>query len=240
MIGVLLMGVVLVVPPLGEDHAARLALMVDGQAARRDPFAALVEHLATWPVPSDVDLDAIPVRRQVDWSAVVSAPAAFRGDLVVVEGVLRLRTPLKRRFSALAMEEWFVEDGEITVIAFVPALETAPNRAARVRVLGRVYGVVGERSQDGLDRQWPALVGIALPLKPPTTGPFVLVGLVVVGVVVLFALRRAASSSRKADVEHALALVRQDADEEETPSGPLPEDPALALEAMREEHDENA
>ena len=227
------------VPPLTASEQLRLETAIDGVDRRDEAFAALVEHVRGWPVIDQAALDSLPLRRRVDGAAMEEQPQAMRGDLVLLDGTLAQRTDLPRPWQGV--DEWFVRDdfGE-TVIALVdgPLDATQPNPGDRVRVLGRLYKPITQTSRDGVDRTWPALVGVRLQAAPEvgTSGGrlvVVLAGVVLLGALAWAVLRRRVQDGGHGDVAEALAAIRPDADEEEVDEGPLPGDPAEALAEMR-------
>ena len=226
-------------PPLTPAHEARLETIVDGVADRGDGFAALVEHLSAWPAPETIQLDTLPLRRAVAWNEVVANPAGFRGDLVLLSGSLLQRTPLARTWDNRHFEEWFVLSGGVTVAAYVPAPASPPAHRSVVRVLARVYGTISAVTRGGEQRAWSAVVGIPMPQPADSSGSVLFIGLVVVGAAVFWLIRRHVAH-RQSNVEAVLASLAQDADVEEARELSLPKDAADALEALREEHDDDA
>lgn len=226
------------IPPLDEQQQARLNMAVDHAIARDDAFAALVEHMETWPPPAEIDLDAEPLRRRVDWAEVVEEPSELRGELLLLEGRLAMRTPMEITWSKIPLEEWFVESGSQMVIAFVPAREIEPSVGERVRVVGRLYTTLTETARDGVERSWPAIVGVSLASSGVATSEssgietIVLAGVVIFGAAIFLLLRRAQRRSGGGDTAQALSALRRDADVEDV-EAELPADPAEALGALR-------
>ena len=227
------------IPPLDEQQQARLNMAVAHAVARDDAFAALVEHLEKWPSPAEIDLDAEPLRRRVEWAEVVVGPSELRGELLLLEGTLAMRTPVEINWSNILLEEWFVESGSQMVIAFVPAGEIEPSLGGRVRVVGRLYTTLTETARDGVERTWPAIVGVSLASSGVATGEswgietIVLAGVVIFGAAIFLLLRRAQRRSGGGDTAQALSALRRDADEEDA-EAELPADPAEALGALRQ------
>ena len=225
-----------VVPPLTQADRARLDTAIDGVEQREEAFAALVEHVRSWPEAATIDLDELPLRRRIDAPAMREAPATMRGELVLLDGTLAQRTDLPRAWSGVT--EWFVRDeyGQ-TIIAFVSGNDASAGVGDRVRVLGRLYKPITMTSRDGLQRSWPAMVGVALEARPMpgmAGNPVVLVlaGAVLLGAAAWVLLRRRVNRDGYGDVAEALAAIRRDADDEDV-EGSLPNDPADALASMR-------
>ena len=232
-------GAAAAVPPLTASEQLRLETAIDGVDRRDEAFAALVEHVRGWPVIDQAALDGLPLRRRVDGAAMEEQPQAMRGDLVLLDGTLAQRTDLPRPWQGV--DEWFVRDGfGQTVIAFVDGDGNSgkPRAGDRVRVLGRLYKPITQTSRDGVDRTWPALVGVRLqaasaPGLPAGRLVVVLAGVVLLGAVAWAVLRRRVQGDGHGDVAEALAAIRPDADDEEVDEGPLSGDPAEALAEMR-------
>ena len=145
-----------------------------------------------------------------------------------------MRTPLELSYTSLAMEEWFIRSGQDTVIAYVAAADGTWNPGEQVRVVGRFYTTISAKSRDGVNRSWPAIVGVPLVVSASGGGsaPLVLAAAVILGAVFFLLLRRAQKGPGPAGTAQALAALRRDADEEEV-EAELPDDPADALEVLR-------
>ena len=222
--------------PLSQDEEVRLETAVDRSDQREEAFAMLRAHVLEWPEADGIDLDRLLLRRGLDVEALVEDPAVHRGELHLLDGTIAQSTKLSG--SARGFEEWFVRerDGE-TFIAFVPTTDSSATNGEGVRVLGRFYKLISAEGRDGVLRTWPALVGVALPASPVESagiGPVgVLAGLVLAGAVAWAFLRRRAGRAGGGDVEHALAALRLNADEEDEEEKPLAGDPAEALAEMQ-------
>jgi len=226
------------IPPLTTTQAARLELARAAVGQRGDAFAALVEHLGAWPAPETIEIDAEPLRRQVDWAAVVQDPAVLRGELVLVTGTIAMRSTIELSYSQLAIEEWFIQVAQETLVAFVAVSQDASwSQGQRVTVLGRLYTTISERSRDGVERTWPALVGVPLRSQPAAggSGPWILGGVVVFALGVFVLIRRAVKGPGRTSTDQALAALARDADveDEKTVEASLPDDPAEALGVLR-------
>lgn len=224
------------IPALTSEQQARLDMVVQESNGRDDPFAALVEHLETWPASDEIDLDTEPLRRSVDWGTIGSDPGAKSGELLLLKGTLLQRSDWEISYSKMPVQEWFIQSGSETVIAFVRVDEVQPRIGAGVSVIGRFYTTISATARDGIVRSWPAIVGVPVRVSEDAAVvlPLVLVGVVVIAGAVVLWLRRGAMRSTSTNTAQALAALRQDADEEQV-EAELPDDPAEALGVLRHE-----
>ena len=226
------------VPPLTSLEQQRLDTAVDGHARYDEAFAALVEHVRTWPEAKDIELETLPLRRKVDWELFSEDPSQLRGELVEISGQCVLVMKLEPTIAGDHIYELFIDTNQGTLIAYVSAPEKSPVRKSYVRVLGRLYTVKTMPSRDSVVRSWPAMVGILLPssgVRSDLPGR-IIVALIVIGMLVWLFLRRSAKKGFQGDTAQALAALRRDADEGEGESPDLPQDPAEALKELTKDH----
>ena len=225
------------VPPLTESELQRVSTAVEGQDRFDEAFAALVEHVCTWPPAEDIQLEMLPLRRRVDWEGFKEEPSNLRGELVEIYGRCVLESPVDPSVAGDGIYELFVDTNQGTIIAYVCGSENISFNQRQVRVLGRLYTVKTMLSKDSVARSWPALVGVVLPqaaVGSDLPGHIILV-LVMIGMGVWFFLRRSAKKGFQGDTTQALAALRQDADDEEGESPNLPQDPVEALKELTKE-----
>ncbi len=217
------------VPPLTDDVRARLAGAVDGGEDRGDAFEALVENVGRW-TPG---LGDARVRLDPDLDRLGADPAAYRGELFQIAGILDQQSWLPTPHAAIA--EWFVrDDAGRPILIYVYGLpsdhEFQPGH--QVTLPARFYKHVADTARDGRIHQYPAFVG-AFP-QPVRGGAgigrlWLVVAAVAVLLVIFLALvvfvRR---SGRSAHIRSRLVMV--EADRGETP---LPDDPVEALDELR-------
>ena len=217
------------VPPLTDDVRARLAGAIDGGEDHADAFGALVENIGRW-TPG---LGDARVRPDPDLDRVQADPAAYRGELFRIAGILDQLSWLPTPHAAIA--EWFVRDeAGRPILVYVYGLssdhEFQPGQP--VTLPARFYKNVADTARDGRVHQYPAFVG-AFP-QPVRNGPafgqlWVVVAAVAVLLVVFLALvvfvRRSDRSSH-----FGPRLVMREADLGEPP---LPDDPVKALAELR-------
>ncbi|MDP6602031.1 MAG: hypothetical protein QGH76_07015 [Phycisphaerales bacterium] len=223
---VVVMQMAMAIPPLSEGEWQRLSAVKDGVDSRDEGFAALVDHVRRWPKGNE-EAPAANVH------AMISDPAAFRGDLVTVAGHLEQQHRLGSPWGDVV--EWFVRDGDTAMAVYVvDAGEDAMPLGGFVQVPGRFYKVMTLRGRDGVERPFAAFVAPAGALA--TTGGSTLpplgwvVPLAMVSAFTLFMLvlawSRRAKKPRRVRVPWTSGDVMNAAEDACTE---LPDDPADAL-----------
>jgi hypothetical protein len=217
------------VPPLIDDDRARLAGAVDGGGDHADAFEALVGNVSRWTPGVG---DAL-IRLDPDLDRLQENPAAYRGELFRIAGILDQQSWLPTPHAAIA--EWFVrDDAGRPILVYVYGLpsdhEFQPGQP--VTLPARFYRRVAETARDGRVHQYPAFVG-AFP-QPVRVGAglgqlwiaiVAIAVLLVVFLALVVFLRRSDRSSH-----FGPRLVMMETDPGETP---LPDDPAEALAELR-------
>ncbi len=227
--GLILLLVLGTVEPLNDDVRARLAGAVDDGDYHDDAFGALVENVDRW-TPGFSDAR---VRLDPDLDRVLADPAAYRGELFQIAGILEQQSWLQTPHATIA--EWFVRDDAgrpiLLYVCGLPSDHEFPPRQS-VTVPARFYKRVRDTARDGRVHQYPAFVG-AFP-QPVRAGAglgqlWIAVAAVAVLLVVFLALvvfvRR---SGRSSNIGPRLVMMESDLGET-----PLPDDPVEALAELR-------
>ncbi|MCA9291433.1 MAG: hypothetical protein KDA25_09910, partial [Phycisphaerales bacterium] len=165
------------IPPLTDQDRARLEAAVDGRDYRDEAFVALRDHAATW---TGATPGAEPIRLEPDVEALLADPAAARGALCRVVGVLQQQHPVDASYGPAS--EWFVRrtDGRVLIVYVAGAPVIADG--APVAVVARWYKPISLVARDGVERTYPAFVG-AMPATGGGDGasaPWPLMGGVVI------------------------------------------------------------
>lgn len=221
-------------PPLTEGQHLRLETAHDGRDHREEAFYALVENVREW----TGDIGDVPVRLQPNIEALLESPPAYRGDLFRLEGRIHQRTTLDT--DAGPVTEWFVrmEDGRpIVVYVAEPGDAAAFRDGDQITIIARFYKRLRFTARDGEERDYVAFVGshpqrIGIAAAPANDVGLVLIPLLILLVLFLVLMawvRRGKAASR----QHRPRPWTEEELAELDAAGPLPDDPAEALEELK-------
>ncbi len=154
--GLIILLTLATVPPLTDDVRARLAGAVDSGEDHADAFGALVENIGRW-TPG---LGDALVRLNPDLDRLQENPAAYRGELFQIAGILEQQSWLPTPHAAIA--EWFVrDDAGRPILIYVYGLPSDHDfqPGHPVTLPARFYKHVADTARDGRIHQYPAFVG---------------------------------------------------------------------------------
>lgn len=230
------------VPPLSDAQRDTLASATDDGARLEEPaMQALLTNVLQWDEADEAGAQ-VP-----DYTALLTHPAAGRGELYLIEGRFAGRA---RRYKFTqehpglgdALTEWVLvvreDPEEVAVVYFVDpegALE-APATGAGVRVVGRFYKVWADRDRDDQPARYLTFVARSpkvLSSHAAATGPPVLPMLLLIAVlaVAYLFIRRMGKPDRYD--RHVPPARRRH------PDDVILSDPAEALERLAEHQDQD-
>jgi hypothetical protein len=233
------------IPPLAPDERTALADAFDGRDHREAAFDALVAHARTWTdTPGDT-----PVRLDPDFASMNLDPAAYRGDLCRLQGVLiepvRLPPPWDDTW------EWFIRDAShqlavAYIVGLTPESAAAFAEGDEVVVYARFYKRMDRPDRTGAERRYPLFVGAlprprklsqsastAIALHPAAV---IIIATFILIPTLLIALAIARRSKRRTPALHRTALDDEPAEVDDP--RPLPDDPADALAELKRRAEE--
>ena len=230
-------------PPLSDSQRAQLDSANDSSPANDEAaLYPLLENALAW-TPGDESGAAVP-----DYAALLAEPAAYRGDLFLIEGEFAgrpRRIPLARSGQwGSGVTEWVVrvreDPDEVAVVYFVDPdgeLE-APLRGTPIRTVARFYKVWSDRDLANEPTPFlifvgrtPTVVAVESSVQGPGMGGWVLTLIALAaGFYILrryvVGLRQPRPLATRREFEAAIAEIEED----DPPS--LTEDPAEALDTM--------
>lgn len=239
-----------VIPPLTENQKTRLAGAIDGLDHLEDAFDALRESFVAF----DRDIGDALIRIDPDYEGMSNDPAAYRGDLCLLIGVLQQKARLPSPYENVA--EWFLrDDAGRPFVVYLIDQGGNPSRGfqdgQRLEIVARFYKRLDILARDGTIRRYAGFVGASPKLllpgtslaqaQPgePTKSPLAMI-VTIVGVLggvflILFLyVRVLRKRNRSRPRLHNAGNDLVDAE------APLPDDPAEALEMLSRHADESA
>lgn len=245
-----------VIPPLSAEQTIQLATADDTRPPDEPAWTGLLTNIASWnPATAGVgswvneagDLPAKP-----NYPALLEAPAAYRGDLFVVEGKYAGRQREMRTLRGgpwgESLKEWGVvvtpdtgePGGEFVAMVYLVDPQgkiTPPREGQTVRMLTRFYKTWTDVDAGGVERAYPVFVGRSASVVENAAaagrGNLLIVGGVgaLAAVLVLLMLARKRRAGRASKREAVLERLRREVDDTEDQDSieGLPDDPAAAL-----------
>jgi len=219
------------IPPMTPEQRIAVETAVDGRGHRESAFVALMEHVLTW--PATIDVDDLPTP---DVEAMFTDPEVHRANAVRLTGTLLDHEPLPAPFDRAVV--WYVRLHDDTPVAlYLPVRATSlagspPAPGTTITCGARFYKRLDGEDRRGRRAQWLAFVGhvprTVAPAGATTPVPMLIVVVVmlIACVYLLFLARRPMVASRRQDHVDVMDEVEVDA--------PLPEDPAAALDELRQ------
>jgi len=222
------------IPPLTEAQSIELESADDDADVQETAFR--VENARQWTEP----VGDVAIRLSPDYEQLLQDPAAARGAVCRIEGVLQQHTPMDEPFGDV--EEWFVrtDDGRPVQVFVIDPKQARPgitfDDGTRVVVLGRFYKRTEDVDRQGRTQQYPAFVG-ALP-RLATEGSWAAATTPFWIIFVLIALLLGGFGALMVYVRRTKRRVPQPTGAQPQESAmddprPLPEDPAEALAELR-------
>jgi len=233
---------------LSPAQREQLAEAKDGADRHEAAFDALVVNARGWRIGETSE----EIRLNPNWEKLVNEPAASRGELFRVVGVIQQQTVLDPPHGDVT--EWFVrDDADTPVIVYVVGLDLKQkfHDGQRIQIDARFYKRMDWLARDGQLHRYPALVGaqprhqMAIESRTPATqDPWSVVtpiaGLVGALSVAFFIIRimvkrRKPSTTGRSQHGHQFGRMAEGVDEND----PLPDDPAAALAELKRRADAN-
>ena len=216
--------------------------MVDDQDAPDAGFIALLNHVRSWPPGAG----SVGLRLVIDHDALIEHPGDYRGELLVIEGQIEQAATLARPLETV--QEWFVRppDGR-PVMVYVPLQGMPPVQPGDEVVLeGYFYKRLQIEDRQGVSRAYPVFIGgqprvVAVEMRAVDTAlrgakasVAMISGVVVLLLVVVGLLLLIRRSKRRTRPVGTFGAVDPD-----PPAPALPDDPADAMEEMKQRNCED-
>lgn len=224
------------IAPLSDAESIELETADDDADVSETAFRALVENARQWTEP----VGDAPIGINPDYAALLEDPAAHRGDVFRIEGVLQQRTAMDEPGGPI--EEWFIRtaDGRPVQVFVIDPRAARPGIRFRdgtpVVVLGRFYKRTEDVDRQGRTQQYPAFVG-ALPRLASegrwtaVATPLWIIAALIATLLIVFAILLVAARRARRTPTHVPGTKAQEPIVDDP--RPLPDDPAEALAELR-------
>lgn len=231
--------------PLDENRMAQVQTAVDHEAVIDAPaLYPLLEDAVAWKAGDETGA-AIP-----DYETVLADPAAYRGQLFLIEGRLKRRRPVDRLSRPGPwdgrLEQWVVQIGllgETAVIYLVdPPAEAKVDM--RVRMPARFYMVMRDKvaqSDANETADFPVFVGKTAKVSAAggSGGAGIFVALLIIMGLLYFIMRTKMKAKAVGPRRLRKSTTHDDREDEADDMSALPENPADALDALSRQNDQN-